>query len=229
MAFEAIELHRRITVAALAEVLIAADHAVIFAAGVTLDTAIEAVISGAMPWCVVASRWCLSSSMWFLRMKSVFSTHFSPLAPLSPVSHAAAVRGKHRRRKCQRNDEQQQPFADIGMPAPGLASFRLTPHTSPLMPHALLSQPHLDVAGGTHVAADMAADTARVIGVHVAPGGGFRLLTLNTAFCGQYTTQLSHSKHRPQLMQRFASATTSGSARHSSRSCNSRVPVPSSA
>jgi hypothetical protein len=70
-----------------------------------------------------------------------------------------------------------------------------------------LPQTHLDVAGGADVGADVAADALAVVGVHVAPVVDWFFLTLNTAVCGQYTTQLSHSKHWPQLMQRLASAT----------------------
>jgi hypothetical protein len=41
----------------------------------------------------------------------------------------------------------------------------------------------------------VAADALVVVGGDVAAGGGLAFLTLNTAVCGQYTTQLSHSKH----------------------------------
>jgi hypothetical protein len=47
MTLEAIELHRHITVAALAKVLVGANHAVVFPAGMALDAAIETVFSGA--------------------------------------------------------------------------------------------------------------------------------------------------------------------------------------
>src|SRR5574337_219112 len=105
-----------------------------------------------MPPCTVSSRWCLRNTMWSRRISAGSATQCVPgLAGTTAGRRSAAA-------------------------ASVAASAAITAATNPRI--ELLSQAHLDVAGGTDILADVAADALVVVGVDVAAGGRLRLLDL---------------------------------------------------
>src|SRR5512135_1000935 len=102
------------------------------------------------PSCTVTVRWCLSMSGCSRRITS-----------------GGAMQGPLRA------------FGRFGLSTPANAPAGIASEaTSASAARSLISlaQPHLDVAGRAHVAADVAADALRVVGIDIAPGGRLVLL-----------------------------------------------------
>ncbi|MDP1717159.1 MAG: hypothetical protein Q8L40_03700 [Burkholderiales bacterium] len=105
MAFKTVQLRSDIAVAALAEVLIAAHHAAVFAAGMALDAAIEAVVPGAyaLVHCFIALM-TEQFHVVFAHELGVFHAFFTLPGFDHRLGHTRSVRSTYQRRYCQHEE-----------------------------------------------------------------------------------------------------------------------------